>query len=366
MRLVPLFIILSLATASSMLVGRETHATSNRSARSQVQHFEWTSQTSGVTSRLRGVSAVTASVAWASGTNSTVLRTSNGGTTWKKLKVTSDNLDFRDIDAVNESTAYVMSAGNGPISRIYKTVDAGVTWTLQFQNEEPKVFLDSMSFWNARQGIVVGDAVDLQFYILTTNDGGQHWVRVPTKLLPPALENEGAFAASGTNVKTSGSSDAWFVTGAASKSRVLRTPDKGKSWRVSDSPLPAGKSAGIFSVTFRDSKHGVIVGGDYMKEDVASDNVANTSDGGISWRLTRGLSGFRSVVAYVPGTKQQTVIALGPTGGDISEDDGERWNRLDGEGFDTISFARSKSIPVGWATGAKGRIGKLTLTSNTR
>src|SRR4030095_9294440 len=108
----------------------------------------WTIQTSGVTARLRGVSAVSDQVAWASGADSTVLRTTNGGATWQKIKVNTDRGDFRDIDAVDARTAYVLSIGNGPASRIYKTTDAGATWTLQFMNEDPKAFYDAMSFWD--------------------------------------------------------------------------------------------------------------------------------------------------------------------------------------------------------------------------
>src|SRR5205809_45267 len=105
----------------------------------------WTVQTSGVTTRLRGVSAVSDRVAWASGSGSTVLRTDDGGATWQKLTVTTDTVDFRDIDAIDARTAYVLSIGNGSASRIYKTDDAGVTWTLQFKNDNPKAFFDVMS-----------------------------------------------------------------------------------------------------------------------------------------------------------------------------------------------------------------------------
>jgi hypothetical protein len=101
----------------------------------------------------------------------------------------------------------------------------------------------------------------------------------------------------------------------------------------------------------------VIVGGDYRKEQGAVDNLAVTSDGGITWTLVKGLSGFRSVVAYVPGTT--TLVALGPSGGDYSTDDGRTWKRLDGPGFDTFSFIPKK--PIGWAAGADGKIGKLTF-----
>lgn len=324
---------------------------------------QWTLQTSGVTARLRGVSAVSDRLAWASGSGSTVLRTTDGGATWQKLTVTTDAVDFRDVDAIDEHTAYVLSIGNGPASRIYKTDDAGVSWTLQFKNEDPKAFYDAMSFWDAAHGIVIGDSIDGKFCILTTENGGRSWVRVPARALPPALPNEGAFAASGTNIALFGKSNAWIGTGAAAKARVLYTHNRGRTWKVAETPLVAGASAGIFSVAFRDAKHGVVVGGDYRKEKDAVDNLAVTNDGGITWTLVKGLNGFRSAVAYVPGMKSQTLVAVGPSGADYSVDDGRTWNRLDGPGFDTLSFARvqTRGRPTGFAAGARGSLARLMI-----
>lgn len=319
----------------------------------------WTLQTSGVTVRLRGVSAVSQRVAWASGAGSTVLRTTDGGKTWQKLNVTSDALDFRDIDAIDDKTAYALSIGNGPASRIYKTTDAGATWTMQFKSEDEKAFLDAMSFWDANNGVVFGDSIDGQFYILMTSNGGQTWSRVSTARLPPALQGEGAFAASGTNIALFGKTHAWIGTGAGAKARVLRTTDHGRSWQVSDTPLAAGQSAGIFSIAFRDEKHGVVVGGDYRKESEAVDNLAVTNDGGATWKLVKGLSGFRSVVAYVPGMKTPALVALGPSGGDYSLDDGQTWKPIEGRGFDTFSFIPRKT--TGWGAGAEGALGKLVF-----
>lgn len=315
----------------------------------------WSLQTSGVTARLRGVSAVNSRVAWASGSGSTVLRTEDGGASWQKLTVTSDTLDFRDIDAIDEKTAYVLSIGNGDASRIYKTTDGGVTWTLQFRNDDPKRFLDAMSFWDADHGIVIGDSIDRRFDILLTTNGGQTWTRVMPDILPPALENEGAFAASGTNIAVYGKSYAWIGLGSATRARVLHTRDGGRHWKVFDTPIKSGKSSGIFSIAFRDARHGVIVGGDYQREKIADDNLAITSDGGVSWKLLKGLSGFRSVVAYVPGTT--SLIALGPAGGDYSTDDGHTWMPIEGPGVDTFSFAGGKRF--GWGAGARGTLARL-------
>ena len=228
---------------------------------------------------------------------------------------------------------------------------------MQFKNDNPKAFLDAMTFWDANHGIVFGDSIDGTLDILTTENGGRSWTRLSPATLPPALPNEGAFAASGTNIAVFGKNHAWIGTGAASKARVLRTTDRGRTWNVAETPLAAGPSTGIFSIAFRDEQHGVIVGGDYTKESEAANNLAFTSDGGATWKPATGLSGFRSVVAYVPGMSVPTVIAIGPQGVDYSLDDGKTWREIEGPGFDTFSFVPHKRI--GWGAGANGAIGLL-------
>lgn len=315
----------------------------------------WTPQTSGVTGRFRGVSAVSARVAWASGSGGTIVRTSDGGATWQRLAIPdTDKLDFRDIDAVSADVAYVLSIGSGESSRIYKTVDAGRTWTLQFTNTDPKAFFDAMAFWDAERGIAFSDSIDGQLVILRTENGGRTWMRVPAAGLPAALDNEGAFAASGTNIAVVGRDHVWIGTGAAAVSRVLRSSDGGRTWAAAATPLAAGPSAGIFSVAFRDALHGIVVGGDYRKESEAIDNAAITNDGGKTWSPVRGLTGFRSVVTYLPGTTSD-LIAVGPQGSDYSTDDGRRWTAVTGAtGLHTFSAARGGRI--GWGAGENGKI----------
>lgn len=320
---------------------------------------QWAEQASGVTVRLRGVSAASERVVWASGARGTILRSADAGATWTRLAVPgADELDFRDIDAVSETTAWALSIGTGDASRIYKTTDAGVSWTLQFTNAEPEAFYDAMAFWDSESGVAVSDAVAGRFVVLITEDGGRTWNPVPHGRLPPAQAGEGYFAASGTNVAVHGTSHVWLGTGAAERARVLRSADRGRTWTVADTPLKAGPSSGIFSIAFRDDRHGVVVGGDYSRETDAVDNAAVTSDGGRTWTLVRGLSGFRSVVKHVPGTAA-TWLAVGPSGADLSTDDGRTWTAIDGPGYDTFSFAPGR--PVGWGAGSRGRVGTLTV-----
>src|SRR5580698_422770 len=150
---------------------------------------------------LRGVSTVSREIAWASGTHGTYLRTTDAGRNWIPDQVPgAEALDFRAVIAFSADEAFLMSAGSGEQSRIYHTADAGRHWQLQFTNKNPQSFFDSMVFWDRTHGIVLGDPIPdetgkLKFELLTTNDG-QTWTHIPPSQLPPAIEGEGAFAAS--------------------------------------------------------------------------------------------------------------------------------------------------------------------------
>lgn len=325
--------------------------------RAQPVPITWQPQTSGVTVRLRGVSTVSAQVAWASGAKGTVLRTLDGGTTWQPRVVRgAAELDFRDVDAMSADVAYALSIGPGEASRIYKTTDGGSTWTLQLANHDPAVFLDAMAFRDDRHGVAFSDSADGRFAIFVTADGTT-WTRVPDAQLPAALPGEGAFAASGSNVALGPGGRIWIGT---TKSRVLRSSDDGRTWQVTTTPVATAEATGIFSIAFRDASHGIVVGGDYRQEGQAVDNVATTSDGGVTWTLSRGVGGFRSAVVWLPGTGGGW-LAVGPSGADWSSDDGRTWRPAGGDGYDALSLAPDGQ--TGWAAGAGGRVARVTRGS---
>lgn len=313
----------------------------------------WQPQTIGTDASFRGLCAVNARVAWVSGTKGTYGRTTDGGTTWSAGIVPgADKLDFRDVEAFSESTAYLLSAGPGADSRIYKTTDGGKTWTLQFQNADRDAFFDAIAFWDEKNGIALGDPVKGQFQLLMTDDGGSHWRPLAANDLPAALPNEGAFAASGTCLVTHGTNDVWFVTGGAKVARVFHSRDRGQHWTVQETPIMAGaESAGIFSIAFRDRDHGMMVGGDYRKPDGAGATAATTTDGGKTWTLTHPSLPFRSAVTWA----KDRWIAVGTSGSHVSVDHGATWKELDRENYNAVAFATTGE---GWAVGPKGRIAK--------
>jgi photosystem II stability/assembly factor-like uncharacterized protein len=325
-----------------------------------------TPQNSGTTNRLQAVSPVNSDVVWASGLGGTFAVTTDGGETWKAGVVPgAETLQFRDVQGVSRKVAYLLSSGTGTDSRIYKTVDGGVTWTMQFQASNPNDFYDCFAFWTPKRGIVQGDAVNGEFPDLRTTDGVT-WEDISNNL-PPALPSEGSFAASGTCVATQGARNAWIATSGGTLARILVTRDGGETWNAYDTPLVGGTgTAGAFTVAFRDSWNGVVGGGDFVGIGPAA--MAKSRDGGQTWMLTNtvpvtgaifGLSYVSRVEGDEDGEDGHAVLVTGPAGAAWTPDEGNTWFTLPGvTGYWAVAFA---SPEAGWLVGTGGRILKISF-----
>src|SRR5271155_5706661 len=249
-------------------------------------------EASGWDSNLRAVSATharnperhPAPVIWASGSNGRVLRSDDGGEDYtRRLVRDRQKLDLRGIQAFDEKVAYVMSSGPGKMSRIYKTHDGGDLWKLEFSGSSPQFFLDALVCISEKECFALSDPVDGKFVLMSTTDG-EHWKELPGDAMPPALPDEGAFAASGSCLAIYDHREIYFVTGGGA-ARVFHSPDLGRTWTVTDTPIVKGKpSWGAFSIARLESTL-VVAGGDY-KDDAGPERTAAYSlDQGATWNL---------------------------------------------------------------------------------
>jgi photosystem II stability/assembly factor-like uncharacterized protein len=314
-------------------------------------------------------------VAWASGTNGTVLRTEDGGYVWQSCSIPpgAEKLDFRGIQAFDANTAIVMSSGPGDESRLYKTTDGCHSWKLLFTNPDKDGFWDSILLNRFDEdGYLVGDPVNGSFRFWTTDDKGMtwqdtwqgaDWKRTPWKGLD-AKHQEGAFAASNSALLVDERYAVGFVTGGPSGGRLFLGDDinDASKFHAVDLPLRKGSTAsGAFSIHSRDYDGLVVVGGDYLKPDDSSGTAAYSKDSGKSWTAsTTPPHGYRSSVAYDLSIK--TWITVGPNGTDISTDDGRNWRPIHPnpalhEAPDADRNWNALSLP--FVVGPHGRIGKL-------
>ncbi len=260
--------------------------------------------------------------------------------------------EFRAV-AHNATDFFMLSVANPAL--LYKTGEDG-KMDLVYKEEDDSVFYDAMIFWNNREGIAVGDAMNGCISIVITRDGGHHWTKLSCDDLPEAFEGEGAFAASNTNIEIVGDKT-WVAT---TSGRIYFSPDKGKTWEVYQTPIVnAEPTQGIYSMDFWDEKLGIAMGGDYTNPENNSANKAITTDGGKTWKLVADGQepDYKSCVQFVPNSDGKEIVAMGFTGISYSNDTGETWKKLSEEGFYTLRFFNDS---IAYAAG-KNRISKLTF-----
>lgn len=312
------------------------------------QGSPWTPRASHTTASLRGLAVARGGV-WASGARGTYLRSGDRGATWTTSSVPGTaTFDFRGVAALDETKA-VLAVAAQDTARIYRTTDGGRTWSITYNETRRGAFLDAIALWDSARGIALGDPLDGRFVVLLTADGGAHWTRAPA-VLPAALPDEAAFAASNSCLVAGPGGAAWFATGGGAVSRVFRTTDFGHTWIVAEAPIPAGNAAsGIFSLAFRDRLHGIAVGGDYEAPDSVRPNVAITNDGGDRWTLADSahVAKFLSGVTYVDSSADGPVVAVGSRGTWISRDGGLTWSRVSSSPYNAVGSTSGTAIAVG-------------------
>ncbi|MFG2725739.1 WD40/YVTN/BNR-like repeat-containing protein [Streptomyces canus] len=340
------------ALAALAAVPAEAHGPDGRTP-------HWELKDSGIPEvRFRGLSAVSRDTAWLAGTQGTVLRTTDGGASWRNVSPPGTaELQFRDIESFDARRAVVLAIGEGEASRVYRTDDGGATWTESFRNTDAKAFYDCLTFFDPRHGLAMSDPVDGKFRILSTSDGGRSWKVLPNTGMPAALDGEAGFAASGQCLVSSGPRDVWLATGGAARARVLHSADRGLTWTASDTPIPAGDPAkGVFALAFRDRAHGLAVGGDYRPDQRSPQAAARTGDAGATWRPAAvPVNGYRSGVAWLPHSRTGA-LAVGPAGTDLTRDGGRTWRTVDTGSYDTVDCTVDGGC---WAAGEKGRVARL-------
>jgi len=346
----------------------------------------WVMQDSGSTASFRGIDSVDGTVAWASGTEGTVLRTTDAGQHWTKCAVPDGDkdgatLDFRGVQAWDAQTAIVMASGPGEKSRLYKTIDGCKTWVLLFKNPDaPDGFFDSFLFPKVQNiakgsdgfGLILGDPVNGSFALYETRDHGAKWDRILNEKLNSLPKDSGAFAASNSCISGFGGRNFGIVVGAGAESSMIRIAFLGGMW-LDDPPavtphfwksisLPISKSnesSGPFSLAMISrlppSAGGkflfaVVVGGNYTKPNDSTGTAAWSSDGGATWAAsTTPPHGYRSTVQW--SEAERLWITAGTNGSDLSRDDGKTWQPLDNGNWNALSLP--------FIVGPKGRIARL-------
>lgn len=306
------------------------------------------------TAHIRGLSAVNKRVVWASGTGGQVGRSTDGGNTWTWMQVPGmEKVDLRDIEAFDEHTAVAMGVGSP--GYILRTTDKGKNWTIVYKNEDKRIFLDAMFFWNDRSGIIVGDPIDGRFFILRTFDGGKSWQEIPMNNRPLAQDGEACFAASGSNITAISQQEAVFVSGGLTSRIFLRNEQIRLPLMQGTESTGANAIAAYRKHPRKNADRLVVVGGDFTRDKLDSAVCAISTDGGKIWELAENPpKGYRSGVTWI---SEQKLIACGTSGVDISENAGKNWRQISTKGYHVC--VTSKKDNTVFLAGPKGNMARL-------
>lgn len=331
-----------------------------------VQKSPWKKIEVSTKSNLHGLHVTNKDVIWACGDEGTILASNNGGVAWKESKVEDQDYPdgplLVDVHGFDEATAIAIS-GENP-AKIYRTTNGGLRWKTILEYPGDNIFFRSLSFWDDHRGIVMGNAIDGRMLLLRTSDGGVVWKRLKPDHRPTINSGETAMLSNGSNMESKGSQMLVVGLGGAEvgsrdNSRVLVSKNYCQTWASGSVPVRRSETGGIFSVHFVTEKDGVVIGGD-AKNPKATDRVyAVTSDGGNTWGVPSPAfppSGFRSCVAQCVDGNEIKLVAVGPSGTDLSTDLGNKWRKVSDKGFRVVSF--SPEGKIGFAAGDDGRISR--------
>lgn len=302
---------------------------------------------------LRSVAVYGQKILLAGGSGGVLLRSTDEGVSWSQVQVADDaaELDYRDLEVLRNGNMVLMSAGPGEKSCLFLSRDHGATWAEVYGNKLENGFFNGMAFWPNGDGLLIGDPIDGQLFLLKASDYGQKWKRIPG---PKMADGEYGFAASGTGVVTLGHYSATVATGAAA-ARVLTTNDAGKTWMSADSHVRRGnQSSGIFSIAVHSTGAAVAVGGDYMSPDIDTKTYAWRATADSAWQTGSSKLPHKACVRFLTS---RHVVCVGRTGVAISRDAGRTWKHVSDESFYAMAVDQMTDRIV--LAGADGRIGIL-------
>jgi len=303
---------------------------------------------SGKSVSLRGLSVVNDQVLWVSGSEGTVGLSTNGGISWKWIRVPHyETSDFRDIEAFSEREAIIMGITEPAV--ILLTTDGGNSWKTVFEDTSKMAFLDAMDV-SGDHAAVVGDPVGNQIFFAESTDRGKSWnINSPSGIMPTA-EGESFFAASGSNIQHLPDGSCILVSGGKKSCIYLG------SSRMPLSIAQGSETSGANSIAINpdNTNQAFIVGGDFKHDTAQYGNSLLVQLNPFSQKAPiTPPHGYRSCVEYI---NENQLICCGTSGVDISYDGGIHWKLISDKSFHVCR--KSKNGKAVFLAGRNGTIAR--------
>lgn len=270
---------------------------------------------------------------WATTFQGAILKTTNGGRNWAKLRDTS-NVSYGSIFFVDQNYGCVTGSNRYGYGFVNRTTDGGLTWSSTLSTF---FAIKKLKFTGRNDGWAISGPVSRMKMgvIYKTTDGGLTWQDSPTELDATFSDidivdsrNGWVTGFYGTIQKTTDGGGIWkhvksisecFLTGVdfidslrgwvgGSNGRIFKTSDGGDNWTT----ISIGDNFWIESIVFTDRSTGWIAGYDTLAN---HGFISKTTDGGGSW-YQQTLSDNRVTTFYdLFALDDQHLWASGDNGG---------------------------------------------------
>lgn len=313
---------------------------------------------------IRALEIVNDSTVWFAANNGVWGYTENAGKSWKIDSIKYENKlpQFRSIAVIDLNTVLLLSIESPAL--LYKTIDKGKHWNLVYTNTNKDIFFDCMKFKDAKIGYAIADPIDGCIPIIKTTDAGNTWNEISCDAKSKSFKNEGFFASSNSNLTFVG--DYIYIATGGIQSRVLRyTPSENKYQIVAAPLLQGEKMGGIFSINFHNKKTGVVVGGNYDKQDSLIASIAFTSNSGKTWNTIKTPRPyFGACVAFKSKNKIYVTSHVGTMICNLKKNTAKEITDQNGKALKFHTLRISPSKKTIWMAGSGGRIALINKASD--
>ena len=196
-------------------------------------------------------------IGYAAQRNRTVSKTTDGGLSWTQIMkdTMATSINNYDVQFLNEDVGFVVGKGESDVSAFYKTFDGGDSWSSLIAAPGLTNELNALHFFDANNGVVVGDESVIAFTI----DGGNFWNTVKANNTP------------GGNFDYDKMEFLNDSFGLACGDILIKSTDAGKTW---DYVAVDGLTKDIEGCAIVDELTWYITGSKFLLK---------TTDGGITW-----------------------------------------------------------------------------------
>ncbi|MBL8016649.1 MAG: T9SS type A sorting domain-containing protein, partial [Ignavibacteria bacterium] len=238
------------------------------------QGLSWTNISINIKSAINSVYFFNSLTGFASGDNTAIFKTTNGGVNWLDISPAGETANFEEIVMFDISAGIALSDLRGN-SGIFRTVNGGLNWT-RLTNPGISFLYTTAARLNESNAIVFGtDVSNNTFHAYKSTDKGASWI---TAFSSDSLEFFSSFTVNSQTV--------FAMSMSMNNFYIVKTTDGGDTWSIQKCNDIEPFGLWLNQCTFINSLTGYAAGTQYASPGYIG-RIFKTTNGGQNWTYTQ-------------------------------------------------------------------------------